>query len=356
MPCPDIDLSPSNPIASSGKAASRERISQPSSVPLSHTYQPQDALLSSLPLPLRGRFYPLGFEIEIHTNEDAVLRCARDTFAHWHYKRPCSLPPIRVAVHPGTNTKPLTDPIQRQFNHLYSLVADNENQAILDLRSGSSFAWITRPTAANSMHLRYSFLEKLVYLLLGSSVVTDIHAACIAKASKGILLCGASGAGKSTLAYACARAGWTYTSDDTCYLLNNSATPRVLGHAHRARFRPHARELFAELRSKPLSPRLDGKPSIEVPTSELPIRHSATEAPIHAAVFLQRDETAKARFTSLPPGTTTTRLSAELFSAGEIRQKHGRALQTLANLPAFKFQYCDLDEAIRALEVLTDSL
>src|SRR5665213_2624050 len=83
---------------------------------------------------------------------------------------------------------------------------------------------------------RHNFLEQMVYLLLGSSVVTDLHAACISKDGKGVLLCGDSGAGKSTLSYACARAGWTYTSDDTSYLINDLDLPTVIGHSHRMRF------------------------------------------------------------------------------------------------------------------------
>jgi hypothetical protein len=318
--------------------------------------RPQDGLLCDMHLPLRGTFYPLGYAIDIATNDAEVLYTARHAFGHGCALRGSGLPPISIGVHRGGSSLRPPDPIRRHYNHLYSLVADGDNQALLDLRTGTSFVWITEAAARDHLYLRYHFLEKVVYLLLGASVVTDIHAGCIGRNGKGILLCGASGAGKSTLAYACARAGWTYTSDDTSYLINDSALPRVIGHAHRARFRPSARDLFPELRTSPLSPRLEGKPSIEVSIAELPVAKTATESDVHAVVFLRRSADAAAQLIPLSAGTANRRLAAELFSAGEIRAKHTAILEILADVPTFDLQYSDLDEAIRTMENLTHLL
>ncbi|MFP5230233.1 MAG: aldolase [Acidobacteriota bacterium] len=316
--------------------------------------RPQDALLCDMQLPLRRTFCPLGYTVEIATNDAAVLFAAHQAFGHRNASRDSGLPPISVGVHPGTCMRRPPEPIRRQFNHLYSLVADGDNQALLDLRTGTSFVWITEAAARDPLYLRYHFLEKVVYLLLGATVVTDIHAGCVSRNGKGILLCGDSGAGKSTLAYACGRAGWTYTSDDTSYLIHGSAVPRIIGHAHRARFRPSACELFPELRSFGLTPRLEGKPSIEVRTAELPLSQTAEEADVHAVVFLRRSCDAAPRLARLPAGTASRRLAAELFSAGEIRAKHTAILETLAAVPTLDLHYHDLNDAIRTLEGLTD--
>jgi len=316
--------------------------------------RPQDGLFSDMSLPLRRTFYPLGYGVEIATNDAAVLYEAEQAFGHRSALRDSGLPLVSVGVHPGGSSQRPPDPTRRQYNHLYSLVADGDNQALLDLRTGTSFVWITEAAARDPLYLRYHFLEKVVYLLLSASVVTDIHAGCVGKNGKGVLLCGDSGAGKSTLAYACARAGWTYTSDDTCYLINDSAVPRVIGHAHRARFRPAARDLFPELRTYSLNPRLEGKPSIEVLTAELSVPETATETDVHAVVFLRRSADGPARLIPLPTGTATRRLAAELFSAGEIRAKHAACLEIFAGVPAFELHYSDLHNAIRTLEYLTE--
>ncbi|MGA3048838.1 MAG: aldolase [Terracidiphilus sp.] len=315
--------------------------------------RPQDALLCDMELPHCSILYPLGYPVEVITNDKVVLQAANESFAHGRLLRANATLQVRVGVigEGGSGCPP--EPTRREFNHLYSLVADANNQALLDLKSGFNFTWVTSAAANNRLYFRSNFLEKVVYLLLGASVVTDLHAACVSKNGKGILLIGDSGAGKSTLAYACARAGWTYTSDDTSYLVNDSIIPRVIGHAHRARFRPSAKALFPELESFRLTPRLEGKPSIEVSISELPVPHTATEAIVNNIVYLNRYPSAAGRLVPLPSGTATQRACRELYSAGEIRAKHESILQSLVHIPTHELQYCNLDQAIGALDQLT---
>jgi hypothetical protein len=231
-----------------------------------------------------------------------------------------------------------------------------DNQALLDLHRCISYSWLTKAAVANRLYFRYNFLEKTVYLLLGSSVVTDLHAACVGKNGRGILLCGDSGAGKSTLSFACARAGWTYTSDDTSYLINESGSPRVIGHSHRMRFRPTAKALFPELEGRELTPRLEGKPSLEVSSSEFPGLTTANETDVHAVVYLNRGSSMGSRLSPLPAGTATQRMRRELYSTGEIRAKHETILEILSDIPAYELQYRDLDHAIDQLDHLAQGL
>lgn len=315
----------------------------------------QDALLSDMKLPFRRTFYPLGFAVEIFTNDVGVLDAAAESFGHRRLSRGSAALQVRIGIIEGGSQECPPEPVRREYNHLYSLVADPENQALLDLKTCTSFVWLKRSALNNTLYFRYNFLEKVVYLLLGASVVTDMHAACVGKSGKGILLCGDSGSGKSTLAYACARAGWTYTSDDTCYLINGLDTPRVIGHSHRIRFRPEAKTIFPELESQTVTPRMEGKPSIEVPVSALPTINTAPEARVHAIVYLNRDPLAEARLVKLPAGTATRRSCRELFSAGEIRLKHEKILEGLSAIPTYELQYADLTGAMQQLELLTQT-
>jgi hypothetical protein len=315
--------------------------------------RPQDALLCDMELPHRGIFYPLGYPVEIITNDTAVLEAAKASFGHGRPSRTHATLQIRIGVSHGGASHCPQKPTRREYNHLYSLVADADNQALLDLKSCMNFTWVTSAAVNNRIYFRYNFLEKTVYLLLGASVVTDLHAACVSRNGKGILLIGDSGAGKSTLAYACARAGWIYTSDDTSYLMNDSKVPRVIGHSHRVRFRPTAKALFPELERFGLTPRLEGKPSIEVSISELPIANTATEATVDFIIYLNRIPSATGRLIRLPNGTATERASRELYSAGEIRAKHERILEILSDIPTYELQYCDLSQGILALDHLS---
>lgn len=315
--------------------------------------RPQDDLLCDMDLPLRGRFFPLGYSIEVGTNSPAVLAAATESFGHIRSSREVTRLQIRLGVSGGGSSACPPEPTRREFNHLYSLVADANNQAILDLETGTNFTWLTQAAVDNRLYFRSNFLEKAVYLLLGATVVTDIHAACVSKNGKGILLCGGTGAGKSTLTYACARTGWTYTSDDTSYLINDADSPRVIGHSHRVRFRPSAKQLFPELEGYAVTPRMEGKPSIEIPIAELPVPHKAPEAEVHSVVYLKRYPSASGKLVRLPNGTASRRAGDDLYSAGQIRAKHLKNLEALRDLPTYELEYCDLDAAIETLESLT---
>jgi hypothetical protein len=321
---------------------------------------PHSDIFRDMELPLRKSFYPLGYSVEILTNDETVLVAAEESFGHAQFTREATGLKIRVEVVDQADTCCSPEPARSAFGDFYSLVADQENQALLDLSTGRNFIRLTRAAVENRLYLRSNFLEKAVYLLLGASVVTDIHAACVGRNGRGILLCGESGAGKSTLAYACARAGWTFTSDDTSYLINDlhspcvddSAAPRVIGHCHRVRFRPLARALFPELGGRAVTPRMEGKPSIEIPTSELPIGRVAEEAAVAAVVFLSRKHGARGELSRLPNGSATERISQGLFSAGEIRARHEKMLGTLRSVPTYELSYETLQDGMRALEEL----
>lgn len=312
----------------------------------------RSALLADMELPLCQTFYPLGFAVEIFTNDADVLHAAAESFGHRRLCHGTTALQVRVGISEDSGTDCPPEPVRREYGHLYSLVANAENQALLDLKTCTTFVWLQRSSLRNRLYFRYNFLEKVVYLLLGASVVTDLHAACVGKDGKGMLLFGDSGAGKSTLAYACAREGWTYTSDDTCYLINDIKKPRVIGHAHRIRFRPAAKELFPELKHCGIRPRMEGKPSIEAPVAELPIAHAAAEADVHFIVYLNRSPQAQATLLKLPAGTAMLRSREELFSAGEIRLKHEAILEMLAPVPAYELLYSDLPGAMRQLDLL----
>src|ERR1700727_371013 len=157
----------------------------------------QDTLLFDMELPLRQTFYPLGFAVEILTNKSEVLDAAQASFGHQCMSRGDTGIQVRVGVTDEQGLQVPPEPVRREFNHLYSMFADTGNQAVLDLKTCTSFIWLNRDALKNSLYLRHNFLEKTVYLLLGAAKVTDIHAACVSRHGGGVLLCGDSGAGKS---------------------------------------------------------------------------------------------------------------------------------------------------------------
>ena len=326
----------------------------PATILAPHVADPLRALET---FPHRGLFHPLGFNVEIETNSLEILRAAQES---WSAQAPISHSSptlhVRLGVTPSrTDSCPPATSI-RAFGHLLSIIADQENFAVCDLHHGTGFGWVTEASLSPRSYLRYNFLEAIVLCLLSSTHVTPLHGACVSRNGRGLLLCGDSGAGKSTLAYGCARAGWTFTSDDASYLLWHETTPRVRGNAHQFRFRPAARDLFPELQDHHLTPRTEGKPSIEIPTAELPNIRIATEAPIHAVIRLQRHQSDTIQLIPLPPTDLLPYLETSLFPLEGIRQLQAAALTSLARTSFYELRYRELDPAILRLQQLTDEV
>src|SRR5580698_3752224 len=133
----------------------------------------EEVLLCNRELPLRGVFYPLGFAVEIITNEQAVLNAARESWGHLRPRQMSTMVPLRINVNVsesgGSECPPM--PVSRASHYLFSIVADADNQGILDLKVGFASIWLNQATIRHSLYLRYHFLEGAAYVLLCTASV-----------------------------------------------------------------------------------------------------------------------------------------------------------------------------------------
>lgn len=307
-----------------------------------------DPLLRGLDLPLHEAYYPLGYRAEITTNSPDVLEAAAESWGGYHPEFECQPVNLRIVVQPeGARAD---EPVFRQQGHLVSIVSDRENFMVGDLHTLAACGFVTRQTAADHAWFRWFFLESIVQISLEQRYTATVHAACVARNDAGVLLCGASGAGKSTLAYACARAGWTYVSDESAHLLLDGAAGAVLGKPHQVRFRTDAGLLFPELRQFAAKVRPSGKISVEVSTCQLPQIRTAIRCQISSVVFLARSPGRGARFERVPKTEAVAALLSEKpFFGEEAWVRHEAAVRRLAELPTYRLEYDQLDRAVEVL-------
>ena len=300
-------------------------------------------------MPFRGTYYPGGFAVEIVTNSEDVIAAAAGA---WGNCAPEYVhEPVRLRVLVESEGRLAQRPSHRLQGSQYAIVADAHNFAQIDLEKQTGFLCVSRRTAKDHSWLRWFFLESSVYVTLSQRFVVPIHAACIVRGGAGILLSGSSGAGKSSLSYACARAGFTFVTDDAAWLLPE--TERfAIGQSWRARFRPDAPVLFPELRDYVVRARPNGKIGIEVPLADLPHIRTTSRAQIAAIVFLERGPgTAGTR--SFSAAETADRILSELPSYGDDTDAiHERSVRRMAEAPAYAMRYQTLDEGIQILEGL----
>ena len=314
---------------------------------------PADPVLSYFRLPLRGAYYPLGFALEIATNSSEVLAAAEESWGGFHQE--FSELPLRLEIGvmaDGSRDCP-PPPGCRSRGNLLTIVADAGNFCVCDLSRGFAFAWLTQSAAADRAYLRYYFLEAAVSTLLEALYLTPLHAACVQNGGRGVLLCGESGAGKSSLAFACARNGWTFLSDDSSAIVRKRRGRIVVGNPCQMRFRESAVELFPELKKQRVTPRATGKMAIELATAILPEIATQAECQVDYIVFLNRREPAPPSFLSVPKEIAWQYFQQYMcFGEDEVHQAQTASIHDLLTAKVFEMRYQDLDWAVERLDML----
>jgi hypothetical protein len=306
-------------------------------------------------MPLRETFYPLGFPLQIETNCEEVLNCAA---GNWQgFVKLFDTQPIRlrIGVRGGNSAECPPAPVSKIQEHLATSVADADNFSVIDLDKGFASIWVTEAAVANRSYFRYFFLESAALCLLATSHTTAIHAACVEHKGCGILLCGDSGAGKSSLSYACARAGWTYVTDDASFLVNSRNDRLVVGNCNQARFRPSAVELFSELTGREIIQRAQiGKPSIEVNTQPLRNISVSFTSHINHVVFINRRNVKRQELVDFPADVAKYSMLQVIFSMPETRRVQNAMIDHLLDAGALELRYNDLNWAVERLAQLAE--
>jgi hypothetical protein len=300
---------------------------------------------------LQRRYDPFGFPLEVRTNCEDVLTQYDELWGK--FERQQNTVPIQVDVQVvnGSSTECPPEPSYRLMGPLMITAADADNYSIVDLERAYARITISRAALRHRLYAQY-FLLGTPVCCIATRYATPVHAGCVALDGKGILLCGDSGAGKSTLSYACARAGWTYVTDDASFLLNGGEGLLVTGDCHKVRFRPTAAEIFPELAGLELTPRAAGKPSIELPTAPMTNMARTQTTKVKHVVFLNRRREGPPELVPYRKDVARQFMRQTLFGPIAWRNEQNRAIEQLLHVGVFELRYSSLDWAIDRLQTL----
>lgn len=306
-------------------------------------------------LALEDVFYPWGFPLSVRTNSFEVLRHCEEMWGRFSLRYDAK--PIRgevwVLENDGTECPPA--PTYRLIGGMWVTVADADNYCVLNMERSESHIVITQGALRHPLYAQH-FLLGMMACCVTTHHATPVHAACVALDGKGVLLCGDSGAGKSTLAFACARAGWTYVTDDATLLVHECESERksqhVTGDCHRIRFRPSAAKLFPELQGMEVTPRAAGKPSVELPTAVMTDIHCAETAHVDFIVFLNRNWGGPPKIAPYSKDIARSSMRKVLFAPGQIRLAQHEVIERLLEAPVLEMRYTEMDAAVRCLHAL----
>lgn len=294
-------------------------------------------------------YFPLGFPVEIHTNVEEIFpHCERKWGA---FEKRFDTEPIVVEIHgvESDATECPSAPAYHFLEHTMVMIADASNFCVANFPRGKTRMIMSAASLRHPGYVRQVFLDCAAACQIGTAYTTPIHAACVASQAIGVLLCGDSGAGKSSLAYACARAGWDYVTDDTSYLVRGSNDGRVIGDCHKLRFRPSAVDIFPELAGLPVVPRILGRPSIELPTGAMVNIRCLQSTRVQYVVFLNRLIPGAAELVRKGSEAASQYMRRVLFGSPETLAEQYADIDRLLSGNVFELRYQSLEWAVERL-------
>jgi hypothetical protein len=303
-------------------------------------------------LPLTRMAYPLGFPARLRTNSSEIVRLFEERWGMFEQQH--ATEPISVDVHvvDGENSpEGPPPPVYRIMLPLLVGIADPNNYSIVDLARNRVDISVSRDTLRHPLYMKHSLLGS-PGCCVATRYATPIHAGCVSLDGHGVLLCGDSGAGKSTLSYACAQAGWTFTSDDGSYVNNEGDGLFATGDHHKVRFRPSAEEFFPEVKGLEVSRRAAGKPSIELPIAPESQIVCAQTAKLDYIVFLNRHSGGPPDLVPYSKQVAQYSMMQTLYGLPETKAKQRATIERLLSLDVLELRYCKLDWAIQRLQKL----
>ena len=300
-------------------------------------------------LTIAQTFYPLGFPLEIRTNSAEVLR--QSELKWGMFARRFDSEPIIADIHVVESDLATCPPIPvyRFFDGQMVMVADPANFCTATFPNGRTRMMVSTAALRHPNYFRQIFLDSAAACQIGTRFTTGVHAGCVALEGRGVLLCGDSGAGKTSLSWACARAGWDFLSDDTSYMIHGQSDRMVIGNCHQVRFRPSATELFPEIAGNDITPRIFGRPSIEVPTASMSHICRRESVRVDFIVFLNR-RTPEVELRPYRKDVARCYMQQWLFGNREAKAVHYAAIERLLTAEVLELRYQCLDWAVQRLE------
>ncbi len=235
---------------------------------------------------------------------------------------------------------------------------DRSTFAAISPADGSALIMVSRDVLRYAYYVRYELIEFAVYTLAARALgLVPLHAACIGREGRGLLVMGDSGAGKSTAALHCGLRGLDLVAEDSTLVAPQSLLGTGVAnflHVRRDSLRYVPARVAVRLRRFPVIRRRSGvvKLEIDLRRAALPLAPHAVR--VAATVFAVPRRAARGAplLVPLAPDAALARLAAAQPYAAH-RPEWPIFTRRLAALPSFELRRgSHPDEAAAALESL----
>jgi hypothetical protein len=134
-----------------------------------------------------------------------------------------------------------TLPTFRMQEHLLTIALDKNNTAVIDLLQGYASGCLTEDILRGGEHISRIFIRTMALSMLPlAKGMLPIHASCVVRNGRGVIISGESGVGKSTLAMACIQHGFQLLADDAVFLRRDTSGLTLAGFPCEIRLYPES--------------------------------------------------------------------------------------------------------------------
>jgi hypothetical protein len=303
--------------------------------------QRQDFLHKDVETKLCEHYMAAGAMCRLTTNSEQLLAAARDTFF--------AIEPPEAAVDfslrfwvegshnpPHSWPTPWPKPYLRGLNHLVFAGFDAKSSMLADLHTRRVIGRFSTAMAGDTGYWKMVIFPMLLSIMAGSVGLVELHASCIAKDHRGLILAGPSRSGKSTLAMALTKSGFRLLSDDRTFCSLADERLQAWGLPRPLKLRREAGTWFGEFRDREPTDLQNGERVFHFE----PTQRGAPKCEPKLLVFLDRQEQRGFSISSMDKSETRSRLEAELLAeAPDAIRKQAAPFDNLLSLPCCVLRY-----------------
>ena len=309
-----------------------------------------------------------GRQILFRTNDPGIARYAGEIFSEIQDSELSSQSAhAAVTIHVQETDEPCDNaPRFRARGHFAVARFTRADWFWFNLRTREVHGTCSPELAADGRRWRAHIFPALLGILSAVMDVAPVHAACLAREGRGILLAGHSGAGKSTLTVAMARRGHALLSDDWTYLASAESGVNKSGIEAwtlpvPVKLLPDADAFFPELLAYCPEVSLNGEIAYEVCPEECFGVSRILHCPVTAIVLLERVKTPGCSMIPISPEEAIRHLQAEVEplegSLASCYEKQIDLIRRLQNASCYRILFNDHpDKAAEALDIALSRL
>jgi hypothetical protein len=251
------------------------------------------------PAMLRKHLQLLGGRIQFESNSAELLRLVDAAYANLpRHRLSATVPQLRIRLSLMSGGQPR----QRRRSEPPALemlsgagflggATDSSNFVVLSPQERAALVAVSPQMLKFPYHTRYELIEFAVFTLAArSQKLASLHAACVGRNGRGILLMGPSGAGKSTVTLQCLLQGFDFMSEDSVFVTPDTMLATGIANflhvrSDSLRWLERARDVAA-IRKSPVIRRRSGVRKFEVDLRRGNYRLAPSPLKIAAVVFL----------------------------------------------------------------------